>query len=692
MKRIIIFLFLAVFGFRVNILAITKVSPELKPEFKEWVKLVSYIATSDEKKIFAKIKTDRDRRIFIALFWSQRDPSPGTKENEFKTEITGRFIYVNKHFGHGTPKPGWKTDMGEIYMMLGAPESIDKITNTNEVNPIQIWYYRGKAKFNLPDYFNIVFFKPHVLGEWQFYSPAGDGPASLLRNSSIGRDYNYTRLYNKIKRISPQLANASVSMVPGKRPYRNIPSPKSNILISRIYQSPSYMVNTSYATDFLSYKGYIKMRSSTRFIKSSFISHLIPNDNIGLNFLNFVLEPKKLSLVFNEQKGKYYFNVDIIISLNEGEKKIYTYFKNFETYINETDINQIKRKGIQISDFFPIIAGKYQMTVFVENKINGEISFLEKKLEVFPINATPRLLDPVLAGKSDEIGRSFFPYKFGENKLSVDPENVFSFNTTPQLMIGISGITEILRAGGFIRTCLTGMSQAGKTLDKQKILLKDLPSGRNLWHRYKYPASALPPDYYRLKIELCNAQNLVVHANTAQFTISPRADIPKPVEVYSKLTPRSTYFFNFLIGVQYKNSGNLKLAEGYLRKSHFQNNNHLDSIVELLNVYLLSGQYKRILTEIEQLEGRKGYRYFYLFLKGKALYALKQYTQSLDCFLHANQLNDNDFNLINLIALNFLKLNDKPKAVEAFKASLRLNNNQPMLDKIFKEYGININR
>jgi GWxTD domain-containing protein len=70
-----------------------------------------------------KLDNDRDGDIFIESFWKQRDPTPGTEENEFKTELIKRVTYANKEFHKGAFRDGWMTDTGRFYIILGPPNS-----------------------------------------------------------------------------------------------------------------------------------------------------------------------------------------------------------------------------------------------------------------------------------------------------------------------------------------------------------------------------------------------------------------------------------------------------------------------------------------------------------------------------------------------------------------------------------------
>lgn len=111
-------------SFRFGILALTallaagiagqqKPKPALSPTYQNWLNNeVAYIITAKEQDVFLALQTDKERDIFIDAFWKQRDPTPGTPENEFKQEHYRRIAYANQYYGRETARPGWQTDRG----------------------------------------------------------------------------------------------------------------------------------------------------------------------------------------------------------------------------------------------------------------------------------------------------------------------------------------------------------------------------------------------------------------------------------------------------------------------------------------------------------------------------------------------------------------------------------------------------
>lgn len=124
-----------------------KSSKDLPPLYRKWLEEeVVYIIMPKERDVFLQLESDREREIFIKAFWKQRDPTPDTDRNEFREEHYRRISYANQWFGRGSPGPGWRTDMGRIYIILGQPKTIDRFENLAQVFPTVIWFFDGDRK------------------------------------------------------------------------------------------------------------------------------------------------------------------------------------------------------------------------------------------------------------------------------------------------------------------------------------------------------------------------------------------------------------------------------------------------------------------------------------------------------------------------------------------------------------------
>ena len=110
---------------------------------------VAYLASDAEKTAYLNLASDPERYAFIERFWQQRDPSPGTTENEFRDQHYWRINYANERFG-GTEQ-GWKSDRGRIYITWGPPDQIESHpSGEGRSGPFEIWIYRERADRSTP--------------------------------------------------------------------------------------------------------------------------------------------------------------------------------------------------------------------------------------------------------------------------------------------------------------------------------------------------------------------------------------------------------------------------------------------------------------------------------------------------------------------------------------------------------------
>ena len=106
---------------------------------------VAYLVSDAEKAAYLSLASDTQKRYeFIERFWQQRDPSPGTTQNEFRDQHYRRIAYANERFR--AAEPGWKTDRGRIYITWGPPDLIESHpSGDGKSGPFEIWRYRAES-------------------------------------------------------------------------------------------------------------------------------------------------------------------------------------------------------------------------------------------------------------------------------------------------------------------------------------------------------------------------------------------------------------------------------------------------------------------------------------------------------------------------------------------------------------------
>lgn len=118
-------------------------------DVEEAMDQMRYILTNEERTNLAKAKKKEKEQLFYS-FWKERDPTPETSTNELMDQYYTRVRYANEHFTSFTP--GWRTDMGMIYILFAAPDDIERIFMDSNRNAHQTWhYYRINRSFTFYD-------------------------------------------------------------------------------------------------------------------------------------------------------------------------------------------------------------------------------------------------------------------------------------------------------------------------------------------------------------------------------------------------------------------------------------------------------------------------------------------------------------------------------------------------------------
>ncbi len=108
--------------------------------FSETIELLSLIAEGDELDRLRAARAD-ERLDEWNLFWKKRDPTAGTVLNEDLSEYLLRLKYALERFSKY--RPGWKTDMGRVYMRYGRPDRVldQSGAMSSYGSEYQLWYY-----------------------------------------------------------------------------------------------------------------------------------------------------------------------------------------------------------------------------------------------------------------------------------------------------------------------------------------------------------------------------------------------------------------------------------------------------------------------------------------------------------------------------------------------------------------------
>ncbi|NIA30270.1 MAG: GWxTD domain-containing protein [Actinobacteria bacterium] len=105
------------------------------------IRQLRLIVNKDISKQFSKASREEKKKL-LDQFWEERDPTPGTPQNELRDEFFRRIDFANKNFSEvATSREGWQTDRGKVYIKNGPPDQVERQATDIDMPSAEIWYY-----------------------------------------------------------------------------------------------------------------------------------------------------------------------------------------------------------------------------------------------------------------------------------------------------------------------------------------------------------------------------------------------------------------------------------------------------------------------------------------------------------------------------------------------------------------------
>lgn len=658
-----------------------KKSPKDLPEkYRLWLEQeVVYIITPKEKEVYLRLESDRERNLFIKAFWKQRDPTPGSLENEFKEEHYQRINYANNWFGRESVKAGWRTDRGRIYIILGPPQDIERYEGRKQLYPTQIWAYAGDPALGLPPQFNLVFYQRNGVGDHVLYSPIKDGPGSLIAGF-MGNAYDITATYNQLKYIEPNVARISLSLIPGSREQfdPSFRSFASDVLVSaKIPSFPYKKIETAYAEKLLKYKDIIEVEYTANYIDNDSLVRVI-RDRSGIFFVHYAVEPKKLSI--EQYENKFYTTLEangMVTDLNG--KTIFQYRKSLPIEFNKDQLDKIKTKLFSLQDMFPLIEGNYKFNLLLKNTVSKEFTSIEKDITITK-GSSLQMSSLILAYKVDK--NSIYeeknkPFLIGKTQLVPSPRNDFSLKDSLYLFFQIHGLDEELKENGILEYSIYKEEKKVHSITKKINEYQDAP---NIFEEISL--INFSPAAYKIKVSLLDKNKSEVLFEQDYFFISFSASLPRPW-ILSQVSFSSTNpIYSNILGNQFLNKQEIIKAIPLLENAYRKNLDSLKFSYDYARALFHSKKYKKIKEILKPFIKTQVKKYEFLALLGIACQKLEDLEEAISYYKEYLVHHGTNLNILNSIGECYYKLGKTQEALVAWEKSLKINPKQKAIKKI----------
>ncbi|MGH9322084.1 MAG: GWxTD domain-containing protein, partial [Vicinamibacteria bacterium] len=493
----------------------------LTPEHRNWLeKEVVYIVTEMEREAFLGIETADVRNRFIEAFWKRRDPNPATIQNEFKEEHYRRIEYANDVLGRETARPGFRTDRGRYYILLGEPREIQRY-DREELQPIELWFYQGDLTLGLPPSFYLLFFKPYTVGEFELYHPTFHGPMALVIDAQARAPENQ-RALEMLREVSVELARASLSFDPAERAYEAgaISSAGTDVLIGRIEDSPKRGVRTDYLDAWRRYGRRVSADYSFNFVPSRATFAILSGPD-GTSFVHYSIEidPQNFNLETDEGRTRFYTVVDLGLEIRGvGGDLVVAKEREIPFELTPSQFDQVQASPVAIQGAFPIVPGDYNVSLIARNRVLKQYTVAERDVHVAPLAETPALSHVVLGfrteiaspGEEGEVR----PFQLGRQLVHPAADGVFAFGETVHVLLQVRG------AGPLDRVRFELVDAEGSPTLEREVEAHRYPDGLVV-DRLEL-ASLSVAGNYELRASLRDASGTILAERSAPLVVSPR--------------------------------------------------------------------------------------------------------------------------------------------------------------------------
>ena len=647
--------------------------PTLPEAARKWLgEDVPYIIAPVEREVFLKLQSDRERDLFIEAFWKQRDPVPETPENEFKTEHFRRLAYANRYFGRDAARPGWRTDRGRIYIILGEPQDIQRFDGRSSTYDAEIWFYQGKTGLGLPEGFNLVFFREGGSGEYKLYSPVADGPQALL-TGWFGKP-DYESAYKKLLEAEPNLAAVSLSLIPGDPgTVDGRPSMSSDLLIQRIESSPARSIESLYARKFLQYKDIVEVEYTANYLESDSLIKVF-RDASGFYFVHYAVEPRRLSVNQYGDKFVTTLKVNGRVTTPDG-RLVHQFDKTVSLNLTQEQMAEAGRMPYDFQDLFPLIGGDYSLSLLIKNEASKEFTSVERSLRIPQAGASVELTQPVLgyrAVRLEPAARRMRAFRVGPFQVFCQPGRTFGRKETLTVVFQLNNLADELASSGEVQVAFLKNGQPFREIRRKPADYPDLPTAVE-----EVSLADFPPAHYAVRVSVASGGADVVTA-VEEFDLSFSDSVPRPWFSPRSLPDAGDPSYAVIAGAQLFNIGRYEEARVFLEQASARLPDSEDAAFALARAYMaLDNATAAGRTLAPFIEPEKTAKYETYILAAESLRRTGEFGRAAGLAERAVAHFGVNAALMNLMGDCYAGLGKTKEALAAYEKSLELSPDQP---------------
>ncbi|MGH9463653.1 MAG: tetratricopeptide repeat protein, partial [Vicinamibacteria bacterium] len=495
-------------------------------------------------------------------------------------------------------------------------------------------------------------------------------------------------IYQKLQTVSPELAHASISMQADRGGYSNVMDPTlagldTQIVLAQIYETPFRRLDTSYVDAARDAHGLVETDYLFNYIPNSATAHVLPGPG-GTSFVHYSIEiePQHFTIVRDEDKEVLYTRLIVqgeVTTLDE--RPVVQLNKDVYVNLTEAQFSGVASRPFSYRDMFPLVPGEYRFRLVLKNEARSEYTIFETPLHVPERSPDPSLGAPVLLyGSSRSTGGAgaYRTYELGSLKLEPNAKRVYAAgetleayvpveNANPQHQLSLRVVSQVDPSQTLTsrRDAVAGF--AGEPI-VGTLSLAELVGGR-----------------YRLIAELSDPSGEILQTQSADFEISPRAEILRPWIARESIEGENQAIVQAALAEQY-----MKLGESAKARETFERALEADPKLTAPRLHLAvllleGGEPGRAIEVLEPAYQQDPENVDVLLTLGDAHYQAKSHQRAAELLEASLVRRSPTTAVLNALAVCYGEMGQRDKVLEYIERSLELDPDQEPV-KALKEH------
>jgi len=622
---------------------------ELDDFWKAWLDEVDPIITKTERSVFKSLQDEESRKIFQNNFWQVRDTTPGTPKNEYRNEYYNLRRYAENRLD------GAHSDRGRIYLILGKPAEVQNFSGSEFVVDCELWIYRAEGRSGLPPMMYLLFYKRDNLGYYKLYYPGFDSSLAILSTRYMQRSVSRTRAYQIIQKNFPELAKATLSVLPDEANIAFGGSLNSSgQVICQIYTLPEREVEKNYLKNFTSPAGTIDIRIATKEIAGEAFVSLTEHN--GVKFLNYSLMPETIQTSVTEEGIETAHLIFLLRVEDNTGKTIFQQENEIQLRLDEPKKKAMLERKFSFNDFAPIIEGEYLISLTYSNRTSDEFFVFKQKITVSDQKPLCILGYELKERKPDVL----VPFSFDQHKILFDPRFIFSRADSLEGLILSDEMPDLF---------LSSIDEEGPASKIQDVSKQ----GRLVSFRQRL--DGFVPGYYDLIVKKAGTE--VFRKTLAVLSFQ----VEKPLVFERTKALSFQKELPFIIGQEYLNSGQVDKAIESFNKLP-ENLWNSSTLPVVARAFYLKKDYARVVELLEREDVINNYSV--LLLLGNSSLKLKKLDKAVLYFEEIRKFGDT-VQINNTLGAIYHTLGEKDKAKIYWERAKKLEEKSEKISSTVKE-------